>query len=142
MINLENEHSGIQDDLFKSRLIKSFISNHSAFIIHYTSFKNLAERYFAVTVETPVPPHRLARFLLRFQTAKIMTTASSLISYHTFSRWRDFCQVIAKTVTAGSPETAFGAGKLGTTPAEPFSLLPGDGPCQAPVNTSLYLQTV
>jgi len=42
-----------------------------------------------------------------------MTTADFLIPRHTFSRWRDFCQVIAKTVTAGSPETAYGAGQLG-----------------------------
>jgi len=28
-------------------------------------------------------------------------------------RWRDFCQVIAKTVTAGSPETIPRGGKVG-----------------------------
>ena len=49
-------------------------------------------------------------------------------SRHTFSRWRDFCQVIAKTVTAGSPETTYGAGKLGRSVAEPFSSLLDDVP--------------
>jgi len=51
--------------------------------------------------------------LLRFQIAKIMTTADFLIPSHTFSRWRDFCQVNAKTVTAGSPETILRGGKVG-----------------------------
>ena len=55
-----------------------------------------------------------------------MTTADVQVPRPPFSRWRDFCQVIAKTVTAGSPETANGAEKLGGATAEPFSSLLDD----------------
>ena len=59
---------------------------------------------------------------IRLQLAKIMTTADPIL-LTPICRWRDFCQVNAKTVTAGSPKTAYGAEKLGAAPAELFSWL-------------------